>query len=207
MFSQQGARPIQFRLSFHSLGGFPLWTVSNQVSRDHLVCIIMKEEYNTENSTTFAKLLASNATMPSTELATASNNSPAATAIIVTLLVVISLMSVFGNALLLTAIYINYNLRTTGNFLFGNLALSDFLQGPEESQFPADSWSCSTRTVITLCFAQLQSLFPSFSVEAQTWAFFSSAWRDLSGCDGLFSTTHTWQQQMFLQWSFPLGSL
>ena len=89
----------------------------------------MKEEYNTENSTTFSKLLASNATMPSTELATASNNSPAATAIIVTLLVFISLMSVFGNALVMTAIYINYNLRTSGNFLFGNLALSDFLQG------------------------------------------------------------------------------
>ncbi|RMX53815.1 hypothetical protein pdam_00000438 [Pocillopora damicornis] len=36
---------------------------------------------------------------------------------------------VLGNALVLTAIYTNYSLRNVGNALFGNLAVSDFLQG------------------------------------------------------------------------------
>lgn len=87
----------------------------------------MKETNNTgNNSSSFEKLLASNETLLSKESVAAMD---VATAIIVTILILISLLSVFGNALVLTAIYMNYNLRTVGNFLFGNLALSDFLQG------------------------------------------------------------------------------
>ena len=82
----------------------------------------MKGSNNTANLTEFEKLLSTNSIL-------LSNVGPEVTAIIVTVLVVISLMSVFGNALVLTAIYMNHNLRTTSNFLFGNLALSDFLQG------------------------------------------------------------------------------
>lgn len=89
----------------------------------------MKDDNTTGTaaSTTVEKLLASSATTPSTT--TATGDSPAVTAIIVAVLVLISIVAVFGNALVLTAIYMNYNLRTTGNFLFGNLALSDLLQG------------------------------------------------------------------------------
>lgn len=64
-----------------------------------------------------------------TEWSASPSDSPVVTAIIATVLVLISLLSLCGNALVLTAIYINHNLRTTSNFLFGNLALSDFLQG------------------------------------------------------------------------------
>lgn len=91
-----------------------------------LRCLKMKGANNTvNNSPSFEKLLPSNESQLSTETSTVD----AATAIIVAILVFISLLSVFGNALVLTAIYMNYNLRTVGNFLFGNLALSDFLQG------------------------------------------------------------------------------
>ena len=70
--------------------------------------------------------MASNETLLSQEPAAAID---IATAIIVTILISISILSVFGNALVLAAIYMTYSLRTVGNFLFGNLALSDFLQG------------------------------------------------------------------------------
>lgn len=85
----------------------------------------MKEVNNSGNNS-FEKLLASNETLLPQQPAAAMD---VATAIIVTILILISLLSVFGNALVLAAIYMNYNLRTVGNFLFGNLALSDFLQG------------------------------------------------------------------------------
>ena len=85
----------------------------------------MKEANNTGNNS-LEKLLALNETLLSQEPAA---DMDIATAIIVTILILISILSVFGNALVLTAIYMNYNLRTVGNFLFGNLALSDFLQG------------------------------------------------------------------------------
>lgn len=85
----------------------------------------MKEANNSGNNS-FEKLLASNETLLPQQPAAAMD---VATAIIVTILILISLLSVFGNALVLAAIYMNYNLRTVGNFLFGNLALSDFLQG------------------------------------------------------------------------------
>lgn len=85
----------------------------------------MKEVNNSGNNS-FEKLLASNETLLPQQPAAAMD---VATAIIVTILILISILSVFGNALVLAAIYMNYNLRTVGNFLFGNLALSDFLQG------------------------------------------------------------------------------
>lgn len=78
------------------------------------------------NSASLEKFLPSNESLLSTETGTGVD---VASVIIVAILVIISLLSVFGNALVLTAIYMNYNLRTVGNFLFGNLALSDFLQG------------------------------------------------------------------------------
>lgn len=85
----------------------------------------MKEANNTGNNS-FENLLAWNETLLSQDPAAVMD---LATAIIVTILILISILSVFGNALVMTAIYMNYNLRTVGNFLFGNLALSDFLQG------------------------------------------------------------------------------
>lgn len=85
----------------------------------------MKEANNSGNNS-FEKLLASNETLLPQQPAAATD---VPTAIIVTILILISILSVFGNALVLAAIYMNYNLRTVGNFLFGNLALSDFLQG------------------------------------------------------------------------------
>ena len=45
------------------------------------------------------------------------------------ILSVISLVSMFGNALVMAAVYTNHNLRTTSNYLLVNLALADFLQG------------------------------------------------------------------------------
>ena len=82
----------------------------------------MKEQNYTWNST-------ENTTLLSTEWTAASNNSPVVTIAIAASLALISLIAVFGNALVLTAIYVNNNLRTTGNFFFANLALSDLLQG------------------------------------------------------------------------------
>lgn len=86
----------------------------------------MKELNSTGNFSSLEKLLYSNETFLYTESA---NSTFVGTVVIVTVLVIISLVSVLGNALVLTAIYMNYNLRTVGNVLFGNLALSDFLQG------------------------------------------------------------------------------
>ena len=84
----------------------------------------MKELNSTGNFSTFDNLLSSNETFLESP-----TNTDTATAFIVTVLVIISLISVFGNALVLMAIYMNYNLRTVSNFLYGNLALSDLLQG------------------------------------------------------------------------------
>lgn len=102
-----------------------IWSL--KVPGSYSVFSKMKGYNSTVNHpSSFDKLLPSNKSFLSTESATTAE---AATAIIVTILIFISLLSVFGNALVLTAIYTNYNLRTVSNFLFGNLALSDFLQG------------------------------------------------------------------------------
>jgi len=129
--------------------------------------------------------LASNETLLSQEPAAAID---IATAIIVTILISISILSVFGNALVLAAIYMNYNLRTVGNFLFGNLALSDFLQG-------AIAISCR---IVVLLYADCdyRRWFCSFSIalsilfggSSNLTAFFLSALKGLLEFDGHSST-------------------
>lgn len=89
----------------------------------------MKQANGTRNLPSWEKLpdlLSSNEPLLNTDT---ENSSNAGTMAVVIFLVLIALVSVLGNALVLTAIYTNYSLRNVGNALFGNLAVSDFLQG------------------------------------------------------------------------------